>query len=123
MSLFEVECAIDIGTRVVDLINQNLASDRHARFYKKREASIEPIFAPTMTSTDSKEIPGDTLSAKSTILETGAALVQDFQPVKQICAHLNAFHIYASDPKRFVETNHYCAHLTEGGYSVAVVQN
>jgi hypothetical protein len=76
-----------------------------------------------MTSTDSKEIPGDTLSAKSTILETGAALVQDFQPVKQICAHLNAFHVYASDPKRFVETNHYCAHLTEGGCSAAVVQN
>ncbi|KAJ7855904.1 hypothetical protein B0H14DRAFT_2753806 [Mycena olivaceomarginata] len=66
-----------------------------------------------MTSTDSKEIPGDTLRAKSTILETGAALVQDFRPVKQICAHLNAFHVYASDPKRFVETNHYCAHLTE----------
>ncbi|KAJ7473967.1 hypothetical protein FB451DRAFT_1351487 [Mycena latifolia] len=59
------------------------------------------------------ETPGDPRSVKSTILETGAALVQDFQPVKQICAHLNAFHVYASDPQRFVETNHYCSHLTE----------
>ncbi|KAJ6464611.1 hypothetical protein C8R47DRAFT_1188278 [Mycena vitilis] len=59
------------------------------------------------------QTPGDPLSTKSTILETGAALVQDFEPVKQICAHLNAFHVYASDPHRFVETNHYCSHLTE----------
>ncbi|KAJ7115087.1 hypothetical protein C8R43DRAFT_1156265 [Mycena crocata] len=62
---------------------------------------------------DSEQTPGNPLSAKSTILETGAALVQDFQPVKRICAHLNAFHVYASDPGRFVETNHYCSHLTE----------
>lgn len=34
-------------------------------------------------------------------------------PTRQICAHLNAFHAYASDPKRAVEANHYCAHLNE----------
>ncbi|KAJ7041870.1 hypothetical protein C8F04DRAFT_1297007 [Mycena alexandri] len=67
----------------------------------------------TTAHPSSVETPGDPLSAKSTILETGAALVQDFQPLKQVCAHLNAFHVYASDPHRFVETNHYCAHLTE----------
>lgn len=39
---------------------------------------------------------------------------QDFAPVKSICAHLNAFHVYADDPKRIVEANHYCSHLTEG---------
>ncbi|KAF2147854.1 DUF1264-domain-containing protein [Myriangium duriaei CBS 260.36] len=33
-------------------------------------------------------------------------------PVGNICAHLNAFHVYASDPSRTVETNHYCSHLT-----------
>ncbi|KAJ6508994.1 hypothetical protein C8R45DRAFT_969541 [Mycena sanguinolenta] len=64
--------------------------------------------APTSTET-----PGDPLSTKSTILETGAAFVQNLDPVKQICAHLNALHVYASDPHRFVETNHYCSHLTE----------
>lgn len=41
---------------------------------------------------------------------------QDFRPVKNICAHLNAFHVYANDTSRFVETNHYCSHLNEGKY-------
>jgi hypothetical protein len=59
-------------------------------------------------------IPGDPRTTKSRVLETGAALVQDFTPVKQICAHLNAFHVYANDPTRCVEANHYCTHLTEG---------
>lgn len=40
-------------------------------------------------------------------------MTQDFSPVKSICAHLNAFHVYASDTTRFVEANHYCGHLTE----------
>ncbi|KAJ6605371.1 hypothetical protein DFH09DRAFT_1242175 [Mycena vulgaris] len=74
--------------------------------------STIPDISHSESSSD-KIIPGDPLSAKSTVLEAGAALVQDFQPVKHICAHLNAFHVYASDPGRFVETNHYCAHLTE----------
>jgi hypothetical protein len=40
--------------------------------------------------------------------------VQNFAPVKRICAHLNAFHAYAHDPKRdAVEANHYCAHLND----------
>ncbi|KAK0640602.1 hypothetical protein B0T16DRAFT_418180 [Cercophora newfieldiana] len=59
------------------------------------------------------KVEGGPRSAKSTILETGAALTQDFSPIKSVCAHLNAFHVYASDPKRLVETNHYCGHLTE----------
>lgn len=58
-------------------------------------------------------VPGAARSAKSTVLETGASLVQDFTPPKSICAHLNAFHVYASDPSRAVEANHYCGHLTE----------
>ncbi|PYH43827.1 OBAP family protein [Aspergillus saccharolyticus JOP 1030-1] len=57
--------------------------------------------------------PGDPLSTKSRVLETGAAIVQDFAPVKNICAHLNAFHVYASDKTRCVEANHYCSHITE----------
>ena len=53
------------------------------------------------------------LSLKSRILETGASVVQDFKPVQQICAHLNAFHVYAEDPSRCVEANHYCSHINE----------
>lgn len=40
--------------------------------------------------------------------------MKNFEPVNRICAHLNAFHAYAHDPKRdAVETNHYCAHLND----------
>ncbi|KAK1094076.1 hypothetical protein LTR48_001082 [Friedmanniomyces endolithicus] len=46
-------------------------------------------------------------------LETSAALLQPLLPPKRLCAHLNAFHAYASDPSRHVETNHYCAHLND----------
>lgn len=41
-------------------------------------------------------------------------VIQNFAPLKQICAHLNAFHVYASDTSRCVEANHYCSHLNEG---------
>jgi len=52
-------------------------------------------------------------STKENILETGAAAVQNFAPTQRLCAHLNAFHTYASEPGRHVEANHYCAHLNE----------
>lgn len=34
--------------------------------------------------------------------------------MKSICAHLSAFHVYASDPTRSVEANHYCSQVAEG---------
>lgn len=52
-------------------------------------------------------------SIVSSVLETGAGLTQDFGPPKRLCAHLNAFHTYASQPGRAVETNHYCAHIND----------
>ena len=67
----------------------------------------------TKDASAAPKVEGEPRSTKSTILETGAALTQDFSPVKNICAHLNAFHVYASDPTRIVEANHYCGHLTE----------
>jgi hypothetical protein len=57
---------------------------------------------------------GSPLTTKSRVLETAAGTIQDFSPVKQICAYLNAFHVYANDPTRAVEANHYCSHITEG---------
>ncbi|KAF2202791.1 DUF1264-domain-containing protein [Delitschia confertaspora ATCC 74209] len=47
-------------------------------------------------------------------LETSAATVQNFGPLKNHCAHLNAFHTYADAPgERVVEANHYCGHLND----------
>ncbi|KAH8705401.1 DUF1264 domain protein [Talaromyces proteolyticus] len=56
---------------------------------------------------------GEPLTTKSRVLETAAGMIQDFRPVKQICAYLNAFHVYASDQTRAVEAHHYCSHITE----------
>ncbi|PNS19411.1 Peroxide stress-activated histidine kinase mak1 [Sphaceloma murrayae] len=33
-------------------------------------------------------------------------------PLSSVHAHLNAFHVYASEPSRYLETHHYCSHLT-----------
>lgn len=57
--------------------------------------------------------PGEPTSTKEQILHAGASATQSFEPPKQLCAHLNAFHVYASDTSRYVETNHYCAHVNE----------
>ena len=65
-------------------------------------------------TSDLSKVPGEPRTAKSRVLETGAAMVQEFAPVQQLCAHLNAFHVYADDLTRCVEANHYCSHLTEG---------
>ncbi|OIW25404.1 DUF1264-domain-containing protein [Coniochaeta ligniaria NRRL 30616] len=67
-----------------------------------------------MSSCHNPEVEGEQpVSLESRVLEAGAAMTQDFSPVKSICAHLNAFHAYADDPKRMVEANHYCAHVTD----------
>ena len=63
---------------------------------------------------DSNNVPGSPRTAKSRVLEAGAAAIQDFTPVKQICAHLHGIHVYSSDLKRCVEAHHYCSHITEG---------
>lgn len=56
--------------------------------------------------------PGPAKTTKDAVLETGASVTQSFGPVKAICAHLNAFHVYANDTSRSVEANHYCTHLS-----------
>ncbi|KAL8967629.1 MAG: hypothetical protein Q9197_005334, partial [Variospora fuerteventurae] len=59
------------------------------------------------TDQETNGATGAPLATKSKVLETGASLVQG------ICAHLNAFHVYAHEPHRCVEANHYCTHLNE----------
>ncbi|KAG9042056.1 hypothetical protein FS837_011384 [Tulasnella sp. UAMH 9824] len=40
---------------------------------------------------------GEPLTTRSFILDNGAAVTQDFRPVKHICAHLNAFHAHLNE--------------------------
>ncbi|PUU78124.1 hypothetical protein B9Z19DRAFT_107702 [Tuber borchii] len=57
--------------------------------------------------------PREPVSTSQSALEATAKATQNFDPVNSICAWLNAFHIYADDPTRIVEAQHYCAHITE----------
>ncbi|PMD22047.1 DUF1264-domain-containing protein [Hyaloscypha hepaticicola] len=65
-----------------------------------------------MASETTHGATGQPKTTKDTVLETGAAMTQSFGPIKAICAHLNALHVYASDTSRSVEANHYCTHLS-----------
>ncbi|KAK6223592.1 hypothetical protein QIS74_03536 [Colletotrichum tabaci] len=62
---------------------------------------------------NSESVSGEPISTKNQLLLAGASAIQDFAPLRNVCAHLNAFHAYASDPTRAVEANHYCGHLNE----------
>lgn len=49
----------------------------------------------------------------STMHGMAAGLLQSFKPVKNHDMLFNSLHCYAADPRRQVESNHYCGHLTE----------
>ncbi|PPR04690.1 hypothetical protein CVT24_011907 [Panaeolus cyanescens] len=72
---------------------------------------------------ESGGVPGDPMSVKSQILSTAAGALQEFKPLGNICAFLNAFHIYADDRKRAVEAFHYCGHLNEGEFDCRHARN
>jgi hypothetical protein len=57
--------------------------------------------------------PGGPPDARSKILNAGANVLQDRDPVDAMTAYLNGFHFYADDMGRQVEAHHYCTHLTE----------
>ncbi|KAM5352781.1 hypothetical protein ACJ41O_005503 [Fusarium nematophilum] len=78
----------------------NITADARIQAYEILEMASEKNIPVT------NEGMGEPLSATNQVLTAGAAVTQS------ICAHLNAFHAYADDPKRCVETNHYCAHLS-----------
>ncbi|KAL1956028.1 hypothetical protein VTO42DRAFT_7843 [Malbranchea cinnamomea] len=56
---------------------------------------------------------GQPPSALNQALNIGAAASQNFDPVNQLCAHLYAYHVYASDPTRCVQANHYCSQVSQ----------
>ncbi|KAF6813810.1 duf1264 domain protein [Colletotrichum sojae] len=65
------------------------------------------------TKPETNPTAGEPITTKNQVLQGGASAIQDFSPLRSVCAHLNAFHAYASDPSRVVEANHYCGHLND----------
>ncbi|EIE23376.1 DUF1264-domain-containing protein [Coccomyxa subellipsoidea C-169] len=65
-----------------------------------------------MASKDN-DVPGETPSLTSKVLNLGMAVTEKFAPLKKVCQHVCAFHFYAHDMSRQVEAHHYCSHLSE----------
>lgn len=65
-------------------------------------------------NTDSNvESPGREKSAKTKTLETGADVLQDKTPIRQLNMYLDGFHFYNGNQKGQMEAHHYCSKLNE----------
>lgn len=57
--------------------------------------------------------PGAQTSAKTQLLETGAALIQSRPPIDALNAYLDGFHFYNGHMAAQMEAHHYCSVLNE----------
>jgi hypothetical protein len=57
--------------------------------------------------------PGAPETAKTTLLETGAKLMQDKAPIRVLNAYMNGFHFYSGRISAQMEAHHYCGHLND----------
>ena len=57
--------------------------------------------------------PGAEESAKSRVLEAGAALMQEKPPIGALNSYLDGFHFFSGNMKGQMEAHHYCANLNE----------
>jgi hypothetical protein len=64
--------------------------------------------------------PGEDKSGKSTLLNSGAALLQDKSPLKKFNAYLDGFHFYNGNINAQMEAHHYVAQLTEDMYQAII---
>jgi hypothetical protein len=57
--------------------------------------------------------PGGEKTAKTSTLETGAALLQSKEPLSALNVYMDGFHFYNGNMKGQMEAHHYCAVLNE----------
>ncbi len=57
--------------------------------------------------------PGSDTEAKTKLLETGAAVLQEKDPIAELNAYMNGFHFYNGDMTGQMEAHHYCSLLNE----------
>jgi hypothetical protein len=57
--------------------------------------------------------PGDPESAKTQVLEAGAAALQNKPPIEALNAYLDGFHFYSGKMKLQMEAHHYCANVND----------
>jgi len=59
------------------------------------------------------QAPGADTTVKTDLLEAGAALMQNKEPLEALNAYMNGFHFYNGNMKGQMEAHHYCALLNE----------
>ena len=59
------------------------------------------------------QAPGTDTTAKTDVLEAGAALMQNKEPLAALNAYMDGFHFYNGNMKGQMEAHHYCALLNE----------
>ena len=59
------------------------------------------------------EAPGADKRASTSVLETGAAVLQDKPPIEAFATYLDGFHFYNGRMEAQMEAHHYCAMLNE----------
>jgi hypothetical protein len=65
-------------------------------------------------NTDTRvDAPGSEESARTRVLEAGAAVLQDKAPIDAINTYLDGFHFYNGNLRGQMEAHHYCAILNE----------
>ena len=57
--------------------------------------------------------PGQAKTAKTKVLETGAAALQAKKPVDKLATYLDGFHFYNGHQRSQMEAHHYCSKLNE----------
>jgi hypothetical protein len=65
------------------------------------------------TSSSKVVSPGAEPTAKTKVLETGTALLQDKQPLEALNVYMDGFHFYNGDMKAQMEAHHYCSVVNE----------
>jgi hypothetical protein len=62
---------------------------------------------------EGRAAPGADRTAKTSVLESGANLLQSKAPVEQISMYLNGFHVSKDDPSMVMESDHYCNQVNQ----------
>ncbi|CAI08748.1 OBAP family protein [Aromatoleum aromaticum] len=72
-----------------------------------------PLVVPAGAAEPSPEPPGEEKSAKTTVLEAGARMLQGNSPLAPMDIHLSGFHPLKDDPEHQMEAHHFCHQVNE----------
>lgn len=76
-------------------------------------AAITLISCGGNNTSSNVQAPGDEKTSKDRLLETGADLLQDKNPLRQFNTYLDGFHFYNGNPEAQMEAHHYVQQLNE----------